>query len=325
MNYEVRQDIEHLISLGYSKRQISEKTGYSLSAIYYEIECGTVEHTYKSDGITVQRYSAAHSQKLYDLKRRNRGRPLKLGKHHDFAQKIEYLIIKEKCSPYAALQIVKQHGGFCVSVTTLYRYINAGYFYKLRNVHLPAKMKRRQKTPQKRGTRPQYGVSIESRPDEVRNRANFGHWEIDTVIGSIDCIKTMLVATERSTRLQAIELMPDKTTASVARALKRIRGRYKGMCKTLTCDNGPEFSGVKAIEKIAPLYFCHPYSAWERGSNENANLLIRRWWPKGKSMKTLTRKDCQRIEDWMNNYPRKIFDGKSSYEMAYEKLFSKNY
>ena len=85
-------------------------------------------------------------------------------------------------------------------------------------------------------------------------------------------------------------------------------------------DNGSEFldseglerSCIKPGEKRTECYYAHPYSSWERGSNENANRLIRRFVPKGTDINKLTQKDVKRIEQWMNNYPRRIFGYKTA-------------
>lgn len=90
---------------------------------------------------------------------------------------------------------------------------------------------------------------------------------------------------------------------------------------TITSDNGVEFSDFERIEnsciypnKRTTLYFCHPFSSGERGSNENVNGLIRYWIPKGKDIGQYTKEQIQQIQDWINNYPRKKFDGMSTNE-----------
>lgn len=138
----------------------------------------------------------------------------------------------------------------------------------------------------------------------------------------------MLVLTERSTRQEIIRKMLDKTQASVKKELDKLERKYgkkfSEYFKTLTVDNGPEFLNSIDLEasifysqkKRFKLYYAHPYSSWERGSNENANKLIRRFIPKGTDIGKLKHKDIQRIEHWINNYPRRIFGYRSANEMA---------
>ena len=141
--------------------------------------------------------------------------------------------------------------------------------------------------------------------------------------------KALLVITERVTRYQHIVLIKDKTQRSVIRAINRLERKlgkdtFSTNFKSITCDNGVEFQDFKGIEqsvyskkkKRTKVYFAHPYSSFERGSNENANRLIRRFLPKGSTFDELSQKVVQRLARWMNKIPRKSFDGKSANEMV---------
>ena len=125
------------------------------------------------------------------------------------------------------------------------------------------------------------GDSIEDRAEEVKTRKTVGHWEMDTVVSAKRSTKRLLVLTERKTRGEIIELMKDGTAASVVSALNRLERKmgtntFRKVFKTITTDNGSEFADWKGIEKSClrkgartHVYKCHPYSAYERGSNEN--------------------------------------------------------
>lgn len=105
--------------------------------------------------------------------------------------------------------------------------------------------------------------------------------------------------------------------------VKRYKSKFYTIFKSLTMDNGNEFLDMKSLEmsclkagsKRTGYYYAHPYSSFERGSNETANKLIRRFDPKGFNIGKLTNKDVKRIETWINNYPRKIFGYKSANQM----------
>lgn len=117
----------------------------------------------------------------------------------------------------------------------------------------------------------------------------------------------------------------DKTAAETTRCLrylKHIFGRdYNKIFKTITCDNGSEFADQQAFESVGSMFFyCHPSCPSERGSNENANILIRRKLPKGQTMKKVTQKRATHIQHWLNDYPRHIFDGKTAFEMFMQDL-----
>lgn len=152
---------------------------------------------------------------------------------------------------------------------------------------------------------------------------------MDTVYSAAETsLRALLVLTERKTRKEIIIVMPDRTAKSTVLALNRLERRFgakfRKIFKSITVDNGTEFSDLKGMKKSilysglrTKFYYCHPYSSWERGSNENLNRMIRRKFPKGTSFADVTRKQVQNVEDWMNNYPRKVL-GYLTAEMAYQ-------
>ena len=119
-----------------------------------------------------------------------------------------------------------------------------------------------------------------------------------------------MTLTDRKSRYQIIRLIPDKSSTSVKQALKAILKNYQ--INPITADNGTEFSRLAAVFDPKHIYYAHPYSSWEWGSNENHNRLIRRWLPKGS--KNATPQQVAVIENWINNYPRNILDYKSPKE-----------
>lgn len=158
---------------------------------------------------------------------------------------------------------------------------------------------------------------IEKRPNEIDERAIVGDWEMDCVEGKKKTKKTLLVLTERKSRREIIRPMRDQTSKSVIRVLDSLEREYGAnfskIFRTITVDNGSEFADCAGMEKSCrrkgnrtKIYYCHPYSSYERGSNENANKLIRRWFPKGTDFRKVTSKAIQKVEDWINNYPREI-------------------
>lgn len=207
-----------------------------------------------------------------------------------------------------------------ICVTTLYSYIDKGIFLKLTNKDLPVKKnkKRGYHKVKKQQARANAGESIEKRPEEIDKREEFGHWEMDSVIGKRGKSKnTLLVLTERKTRDEIIFKLPDHTAEAVVAAVDRLERKwgelFKQVFKTITVDNGSEFAYCEALEKSVlgegnrtKLYYCHPYSSWERGTNEVTNKMVRRKVPKGTDFDEKTEEEVQSIEDWINNYPRRI-------------------
>lgn len=150
---------------------------------------------------------------------------------------------------------------------------------------------------------------------------------MDCVVGKKGTSKTLLVLTERCTRMEIVRLMKDHTAKSVVKALDGIErqcgmNRFSKLFKTITVDNGAEFQDCDGIERSVfrsrlrtKVYFCHPYSSWERGSNENQNKLVRRHYPKGYDFTKTTQAEIRKVENWINNYPREIFGFYSSSDL----------
>ena len=178
------------------------------------------------------------------------------------------------------------------------------------------------------------GKTIHDRPEEIKTREEIGHWEMDLVEGLKGQKEPyLLVLSERRTRKEIIELIPNKSAKSVSKALDRIEReigvvKFRETFKTITTDNGAEFRNWKSIEQSytgskktrTSQYFADAYSSWQRGTNENINKMIRRFLPKGTSFKGLKQEDVKRIEKWINQYPRKILKFKTSEEYYQEEL-----
>lgn len=316
MNWTDRLKIEALYNAGHSYRFISRELGFTPAAIHTEVKHGLYDHLDGSTWLYIRKYSATIAQDYADQQATSKGVPIKLGKHYDYAAHVAVEVQAGK-SPDIIVNELKKQGRWTVSTSTLYRYIENGYIPGVTSVDLLEKPKRkpRRKSVQL-ASRPPKGTSIERRPQEIDSRHTFGHWEMDTVIGKTKGKKqAVLVLTERKTRYEIIVKLWDKSTKSVIRALDYTLSKYPhGIFKTITVDNGSEFQDCYRMEhdkhgnKRLQVYYCHPYSSSERGSNERANRIIRRFFPKGHSFVKYTSKDCQNVADWMNNYPRKILD-----------------
>lgn len=328
-----RYQIEILLKEKRSPSEIAKILGKHKRTIEREIARGTVQMmtTYLTH---INKYCADTAHRVYLKNAQNKGACLKIGHDHKLAQHIEKKIIKEKYSPDAVIGEIRKKGlKFKTSICTktLYNYIDKEVFAKISNKDLPVKRKPRKGNYHRVRVAHNNlrGTSIEERPKEVDTRTEYGHWEMDCVVGKQGGSgAVLLVLTERSTRKEIIRKMKDKKQGSVKEVLDKLErqqgSKFYEHFKTITVDNGSEFLDSKALERSVKkpgsqrfkLYYAHPYSSWERGSNENANKLIRRFIPKGTDIGKLRHKDIQRIENWMNNYPRKIHGYKSANEMA---------
>jgi len=273
-------------------------------------------------------YCADSGQRVHDERAANKGRGLKIGHDHKLAKHIEDKIKNDKWSPDVIIGRIKaERLQFETSICTktVYNYIDKGIFAEISNQDLWMKQEGKKRDYRKIRTvalNNKNGKSITERPKEADERAEKGHWEIDLVVSKQGTKPVILTLVERLTRKSLYVLVKNKTQKEVVAAIKRVRRRVGGdfseIFKSITADNGSEFLDSDAIKKAAncnEVYYAHPYSSWERGSNENGNRILRRFVPKGTDMGTLTVRELQRIEDWVNNYPRKILGYKSANEI----------
>jgi IS30 family transposase len=334
LTFNDRMKIEVLLKAGHTVKEIAEITHFHISTIYRELKRGTFTAR-NSDETTEVRYSPDIAQEKRNRQLANSGPDLKIGHEIEFANRIEEIILDDGYSPEAALAKMRMEGyAFTICKTTLYSYIDKGIFLKLTNKQLPVKRKDTKRAYRKTSVkRASKGESIENRPEEIKDRGEFGHWEMDTVVGKRGVSKkSLLVLTERKTRKEVVMLLKEHTAAAVVRALDKLERRlgestFRKRFRSITVDNGAEFQDSEGMEKSrrseqkrTNVYYCHPYSSWERGSNENQNKLIRRHIPKGTNFDDKTQKDIDKIADWINNYPRRMFGFKTSEELYREEL-----
>ena len=328
LNYEKRIKIEALKKAGLSNSEIAKEIGCCERTIRREIKKGLIE-LLNSDLTVRKEYSAEIGQQKHEYAGTGKGPKLKIGNDYTLVAYIEEKIIKEKMSPYAAAECVKREKEkfqTTISYKTIYNYIDEGLFPNLTNKHLPVKKKGKKRNYDNVRTaiNNKKGTSISERPKEIEKRKEYGHWEMDTVVGKSGTKETLMVLTERKTLQEIIRKIPSKSQYCVVKELDKIERKigskkFRETFKTITCDNGCENLDFKGIErsvltqsKRTKVYYAHPYSAWERGSNENANKLIRRFIPKGADISKFSHERIKMIEHWINNYPRRSLNGLSS-------------
>ena len=281
-------------------------------------------------------YKADTAQMRHDERASNKGRGLKIGNDQRLADYIENKIKEDKWSPDTIIGRLNLEGWKAsdstefkarICVKTVYNYIDKNIFRGVTNKDLWVKKngskKRDHNKIRKVALNNKTGKSITERPKEADERTEPGHWEIDLVIGRKGTKPVILTLVDRKTRKSLYVLSRNKTQQEVLRAVRRARKRAGGdfteVFKTITADNGSEFldsEGLKKASGCEEVYYAHPYSSWERGSNENGNRMLRRFVPKGTNIGKLTDEELQRIEDWINNYPRKIHGYRTANEMA---------
>ena len=336
--YEERQKIEILLKAGHKAAEIGQLLGgRSKRTIQREIALGKVR-LLNSDLTYRAEYSAEAAQKKRDYNNTAKGPRLKLGTNFKLIEFIEKMIIEKKYSPSAALAEAKRNGyevNFCEK--TLYNYIDEGIFPRLTNDNLPVKKIGKKRSYRHiRAAYSQKGKSIEERPKEVESKKIFGHWELDTVVGKQGTKTALMVLTERSVGIEIIRKIESKSQECIVSELDKLERRigaknFRETFKTITCDNGCENLDFKGMERSSmtnitrtQVYYAHPYSAWERGANECANKLIRRFIPKGVDISKFSKKFIRYIQHWMNNYPRKKFGWLSPFKVSLSLNLSPN-
>ena len=324
-----RYQIEILLKKKCSIPEIADAIGHKYHTVRYEIIKGTVTQM-DSQLVKHEVYKADYAQMVSEQNMSNRGRDLKIGSDYKLVAYIEDMVKNKKYSPEALLLYAQNEGiefDTKICAKTIYNYFDMGLFLNADYHDLPQKKApaKKKESRSKIALNNRSGQSIDKRDPEILERKTYGHWEMDTVVsGQKNGKACLLVLSERMTREEIMIRMRNKTQSSVIHALNMLERKlgskaFREKFKTITCDNGVEFLNGKGIEKSrytkgnrTMLYYCHPYSAYERGTNENINRMIRRFFPKGIDFDTVTSKQVQFVEDWINNYPRKILGGLSS-------------
>jgi IS30 family transposase len=324
---EERFKIETLKKAGHKALEIATQIGSSKHTINREIARGMV--MLRNSDLTERReYSAQLAQKIHGEKGSHKGPAVKMKTDLEF---MEYVRtgIKADLSPYAVLQKATNEGltfDTEICVRTLYSYIHAGWIDGVTSKNLPRRGKGQKRSYHKVRTAPKNarGTSISQRSEAIELREEFGHWEMDLVCGKQGTTAVLLALSERKTRQEIIRKLPNKEQKTIIGALDLLEKtmgvkKFRETFKTITTDNGSEFLDYLAIQrsissekKRTQHFFCHPYSSWERGTNENLNAMIRRKIPKGVDIGTYSRKRIAQVEAWLNDYPRRILGGLSA-------------
>lgn len=324
LTYRERLKIEIMFREKKKTDEISREIGCSKRTVQRERKRGQVQQLRGETLEYYYRYDADVAQNRYKACSEYKGTGLKIGHDHELCEHIEKEIQKGKSPDVIANAIKKDTGKYKVTLctNTIYNYLKKNIFLNVGYEDLIYGRYRK-----KRGeavNRPSYknlrGRSIEDRPVSVTERKEPGHWEMDLVVGKPGESKAVLLTmTERTSKREIIRKLPDKTQVSVVQAMDVLerqlgRKRFQETFRTITVDNGPEFLNSSEMERSClsqkkartMVYYAHPYSAFERGTNENMNRMIRRFIPKGTDLSQYTKKEIKRIENWLNNYPRKI-------------------
>lgn len=332
LNYVEKTQIERWYNIDKKAcSEISKLLNKSVRTIQREIKRGLVENLTTELEIKYV-YSAEVSEQKYRYNMTAKGPNVKLDANYKLVEYIEKGIKKERKSPeilVAEIKRKKEEFGVIVCAKTIRNCIHKRILNITEKDMIYKKVYKEKNKNKKHCDRVPAEKSIDFRPKEANDRSEYGHWEGDLVVGKDGKGAALLTFTERMTREEIIFKIPSKHAINVARSLdkleKEYKSEFKNKFKTITFDNGSEFRDYKALEKSydnrkkeprVKVYYAHPYRSGERGSNENANRLIRRFIPKGTVITDISEEFIKQIEDWINNLLRPMFGYKSSSEMV---------
>lgn len=314
-----RERIYGMLEKGLSARSIAKQLHRSHSSIVRELHRNIAYGNEYFDNP----YIPCKAQRLADkrMSRQRRKAPLK--------NPAIFLYVREHLRMHWSPETIAgrlpiDHPELSICPETIYQYIYAKRTFT-RGMHLEQyltlrrkrRMKKLGRSVRRMGHIPE-AVSIEKRPKSIVARKRIGHWETDNVIGMAKDSTALSVTVERKTRYTIITKLTDRTATTKANAVIKQLSLFPTTARrSLTADNGLENIQHRRMtqETGMPVYFCHAYHSWEKGTVENMNGRIRRYIPKGISMDSISPVFVQAIEDNLNTTPRKCLQYRTPREM----------
>ena len=323
--------IQALHRAGRSLREIARAVNCSPATVLNELRRGTPERP--SGPGRPPLYSARRGQQVYEENRLRCHRPVKVGGDSPFVPWLVAQVRGKNWSLDACVGHARREALFpreqIPCVKSLYNALHAGRL-SLKVFEFPELLRRssrrRLRVPHSGGKRRTFCRPIESRSCRVWAGIDFGHWEIDTVIGrKTGDEQVVLTLLEKSTHMYQALLIPGRTSAAVMSGFAQLRelyGEQFGLVfKTITADNGSEFSELSQLESCGTkAYSAHAYSSWERGQNERHNGLLRQYIPKGVSLNTYSQDELDQFVDAINTKPRRSLGYRTADELFEEQL-----
>ena len=338
LSHEKRIKIESFCKAGWSQGRIASEIGISKSTVCRELRRGkatqarevkikpTFENHYESgvrrEYFTV--YVADLGQAHADRNVEARLKRCQVAFEKGYADFIDSQILgsNKTVSIYTANIRAKEAGFKTVCDRTLYAWVHKG----LLGVSKMDLLLTVQRKPSGKGKSTEnkkiYGDSIELRPKEANERTEFGHFEGDSIVGA-NHKGHIITLVERQLRIGFMFKFDEMRAENIAAVKEILKNRYGQdfykIFRSITFDNGTEFSNNIQDEQLR-IYYAHPYSSFERGSNENYNGIVRRYIKKGADVTALTDSDIERINHSINSLPRKLLGGKTALQAFKDKV-----
>jgi transposase, IS30 family len=307
-----RLEIKILLDKGYSYREIGKVLGRSPNTISYEIKTNEGKDGYNPHNADIYVRTRKKDSKV-QWKKIEENKELKVF----IVEKLGCHWNPDEISGYMKDTNMDMH----VSKNSIYRWLYSPrgqqYCHMLYSKRYHTK-KRTKKTD--RVMIPDR-VGLEDRPLGADNRTRYGHWENDTIVSRKGCSGGLSVGSERKSRLVVARKVISMSTVEHMDVIQKQIEQYKTL--SITFDNGIENKQHNSLG--VPTYFCEPYSSWQKGGVENANKMIRRYFPKGTNFRKISQKRIDEVVDLINNKPRKILGYKTALAVASACGMIKNY
>ena len=320
-----REEISRAVATGASIRAIARQVGHAPSTISREL---------RRTGHSRLRYRRCHyralpAQRLAVRVGRRRRRPRTLVRHRRLRTYVVAGLARRWSPEQIAIRLAAEYPADAtmrISHEAIYTYLyvlprgqlRRELLAALRQRHKRRRGRRAHRAHERRGQLPDM-LSIEERPAEVADRTIPGHWEGDLLMGrrSASALGTLV---ERTTRTTLLVPLKAKDATSVRRAFAReMRPLPRQMRRSLTYDRGKEMAEHRLFTETTGIqvYFAHPQSPWERGTNENTNGLLRQFFPKRTDFSKVSRREIKHVQTLMNGRPRKVLHWRTPSEAFY--------
>lgn len=310
-----RYTIETMLKAGYRQSEIARVIGKEKSVVSREIKRNSDQRS----GV----YSQDLAQRKYDKRQKEKSKRVYFT---DAVKNDVEMLLKEDYSPEQVVGTLKKLKKTTVSTETIYQHI---WKNKKQGGRLHEHLRNQGRRYRKRGnSKDNRGgiknrVDITKRPKVVEQRSRFGDLEVDLIIGK-NHKQAIVTINDRASGVLKMRKVESKIAAVVSQAIIDELQDWKPYIYTITADNGKEFAEHQKIAEQLNIdhYFAKPYHSWERGSNENLNGLIRQYFKKSSDFSTITNQEIKRIEDKINNRPRKRFNYENPIFVMNQLLFN---
>jgi len=313
LHYEDRIRLETYLREGRKKVEMAQLLECSRQTLDHEIARGrervrtapSAARPYWGEE-RLRPYNAAYAQAQYQLARKSSRKKRVVESFPDLFEALKIVLQpekgKKKRSVEVALHELLDKFPEQPCVASVYHMIHQGFLGPKIRSWLMTYRKRKKK--ERHDYKKHLGTSIEERPEHINQRIDFGHWEIDLVLGKLGKGEVLLTLLERTTNFFIVWKCKDKRAQTIQNELAKIFKKYgRRNFKSITSDNGSEFSLLHTLWRI-PVYFCHPYSSWEKGSVERHNRLLREFVPKGTPIENFSTDFILQAQNELNAYPR---------------------